>query len=104
MGPCRPWSPPASRRPSDAPPSLTLQSHPPHPHIRAARADDTAPGEPTDRTYYNPRGFDITNFQVDGIGLPLIWGIQFGDLDTVLFERVQAVRGASLARSTGQGA
>src|SRR5688572_27058625 len=29
----------------------------------------------TDRTYYNARGFDITNFQVDGIGLPLLWGI-----------------------------
>jgi outer membrane receptor for ferric coprogen and ferric-rhodotorulic acid len=34
----------------------------------------------TDRTYFNSRGFDITNFQVDGIGLPLLWGIQFGDL------------------------
>ncbi|MGH1560084.1 TonB-dependent receptor plug domain-containing protein [Caulobacter segnis] len=40
----------------------------------------------TDCTYYNSRGFDITNFQIDGIGLPLIWGIQFGSLDTVLFE------------------
>ncbi|MBP7705043.1 MAG: TonB-dependent siderophore receptor [Caulobacter sp.] len=49
----------------------------------------------TDRTYYNSRGFDITNFQVDGVGLPLIWGIQFGDLDTVMFERVDIVRGAN---------
>jgi outer membrane receptor for ferric coprogen and ferric-rhodotorulic acid len=49
----------------------------------------------TDRTYFNSRGFDITNFQVDGIGLPLIWGIQFGDLDTALFDRVEAVRGAN---------
>jgi len=56
----------------------------------------------TDRTYYNARGFDITNFQVDGIGLPLIWGIQFGDLDTVLFERVEAVRGAN-SMMTGTG-
>ena len=56
----------------------------------------------TDRTYYNSRGFDITNFQVDGIGLPLIWGIQFGDLDTVLFERVEAVRGAN-SMMTGTG-
>ncbi|WP_312161810.1 TonB-dependent siderophore receptor [Phenylobacterium sp.] len=56
----------------------------------------------TDRTYYNSRGFDITNFQVDGIGLPLIWGIQFGDLDTALFERVEAVRGAS-SMMTGSG-
>jgi outer-membrane receptor for ferric coprogen and ferric-rhodotorulic acid len=56
----------------------------------------------TDRTYYNSRGFDITNFQVDGIGLPLIWGIQFGDLDTVLFERAEAVRGAN-SMMTGAG-
>lgn len=56
----------------------------------------------TDRTYYNSRGFDITNFQVDGIGLPLIWGIQFGDLDTVLFERVETVRGAN-SMMTGAG-
>ncbi|MDD3798461.1 MAG: TonB-dependent siderophore receptor [Novosphingobium sp.] len=56
----------------------------------------------TDRTYYNSRGFDITNFQVDGIGMPLLWGIQFGDLDTALFERVEAVRGAN-AIMTGVG-
>ncbi|MBO9708633.1 MAG: TonB-dependent siderophore receptor [Caulobacter sp.] len=56
----------------------------------------------TDRTYYNARGFDITNFQVDGIGLPLIWGIQFGDLDTVLFERVDVIRGAN-GMMTGVG-
>lgn len=56
----------------------------------------------TDRTYYNSRGFDITNFQVDGIGLPLIWGIQFGELDTVLFDRVETVRGAN-SMMTGTG-
>ncbi len=49
----------------------------------------------TDRTYYNARGFDITNFQVDGVGLPLAWGIQYGDLDTVTLDRVDVVRGAS---------
>lgn len=56
----------------------------------------------TDRTYFNSRGFDVTNFQVDGIGLPLFWGIQFGDLDTALFDRVEAVRGAN-AIMTGIG-
>ncbi len=56
----------------------------------------------TDRTYYNARGFDITNFQVDGIGLPLIWGIQFGDLDTAIFERVDIIRGAN-GLMTGTG-
>jgi len=56
----------------------------------------------TDRTYFNSRGFDVTSFQVDGIGLPLLWGIQFGDLDTVLFDQVEAVRGAN-AITTGVG-
>lgn len=56
----------------------------------------------TDRTTFNSRGFDITNFQVDGIGLPLIWGIQYGDLDTALFDRVEAIRGAN-ALMTGVG-
>ena len=27
----------------------------------------------TDRTYYNARGFDIINFQVDGVGQALDW-------------------------------
>jgi outer membrane receptor for ferric coprogen and ferric-rhodotorulic acid len=49
----------------------------------------------TDRTYYNARGFDITNFQMDGVGMPLLWGIQFGSLDTAPFERVEVVRGAN---------
>jgi len=49
----------------------------------------------TDRTYYNARGFDITAFQVDGVGLPLLWGIQFGDVDTAIFERVDIIRGAN---------
>lgn len=56
----------------------------------------------TDRTYFNSRGFDVSNFQVDGVGLPLAWGIQFGDLDTALFENVEVVRGAN-AIMTGIG-
>ncbi|MBB4841149.1 outer membrane receptor for ferric coprogen and ferric-rhodotorulic acid [Sphingomonas kyeonggiensis] len=56
----------------------------------------------TDRTYFNARGFDITNFQFDGIGMPLVAGIQFGDLDTALFDRVEAIRGAN-AIMTGIG-
>ncbi|MBB4096478.1 TonB-dependent receptor plug domain-containing protein [Sphingomonas kyeonggiensis] len=36
----------------------------------------------TDRTYFNSRGFDVSNFQVDGIGMPLFRGIEFGDLDS----------------------
>ncbi len=56
----------------------------------------------TDRTYYNARGFDITNFQVDGVGQPLIWGIQFGALDTAIFDRIEAIRGAN-GMMTGTG-
>lgn len=56
----------------------------------------------TDRTSYNSRGFDITNFQVDGVGLPLSWGLQTGDIDTFLFDRVEIVRGAN-GMLTGTG-
>ncbi|TCM21747.1 outer membrane receptor for ferric coprogen and ferric-rhodotorulic acid [Novosphingobium sp. PhB165] len=56
----------------------------------------------TDRTYYNARGFDIVNFQFDGIGQPLSYGLQNGQIDTSLFERVDIVRGATgLLSQTG---
>jgi outer-membrane receptor for ferric coprogen and ferric-rhodotorulic acid len=56
----------------------------------------------TDRTYYNSRGFDIVNFQVDGVGQPLDWGLQTGALDTVIFDRIEAIRGAN-GMMTGTG-
>lgn len=56
----------------------------------------------TDRTYYNSRGFDIINFQVDGVGQPLDWGLQVGALDTVIYDRVEAIRGAT-GMMTGTG-
>jgi len=56
----------------------------------------------TDRTDYTSRGFDVTNRQVDGIGVALQGGVQFGDLDTVLYDRVEIVRGAN-AIMTGVG-
>lgn len=56
----------------------------------------------TDRTYYNARGFDIVNFQFDGIGQPLSYGLQNGTIDTALFDRVEVVRGATgLLSQTG---
>lgn len=56
----------------------------------------------TDRTYYTARGFDIVNFQVDGIGIPMTYGLVDGDLDTAIYERVEVVRGATgLLSSTG---
>ena len=62
----------------------------------------TVEREETDRTEYTSRGFDITNFQVDSIGLPLFYSIQNGALDTVLYDRVEVVRGAN-AIMTGIG-
>lgn len=56
----------------------------------------------TDRTYYTARGFDITNFQYDGVGMPMVFGNVNGDLDTALYERIDVVRGANgLTSSTG---
>jgi outer membrane receptor for ferric coprogen and ferric-rhodotorulic acid len=56
----------------------------------------------TDRTYYSARGFDITNFQVDGVGLPFAYGLQNGSLDTATYDRVEVLRGANgLLSSTG---
>jgi outer membrane receptor for ferric coprogen and ferric-rhodotorulic acid len=55
-----------------------------------------------DRTYYTARGFDITNFQYDGVGIPFVFGLVMGDLDTVMFDRVDVVRGANgLMSATG---
>ncbi|MBB3047280.1 outer membrane receptor for ferric coprogen and ferric-rhodotorulic acid [Litorivivens lipolytica] len=47
----------------------------------------------TDRTYYTARGFDITNFQIDGVGLSLSYGNRAGELDTAIYERIDVVRG-----------
>jgi len=56
----------------------------------------------TDRTYYMARGFDIINFQYDGIGLPFTTGNVYGDIDTAIYDRVDIVRGANgLMSSTG---
>jgi len=56
----------------------------------------------TDRTYYTARGFDISNFQYDGIGVPFTYGNVEGDLDTALFERIEVLRGANgLMSGTG---
>lgn len=49
----------------------------------------------TDRLYYTARGFDIVNFQMDGLGLPLAYGNNGGHTDTAIFERVEVVRGAN---------
>jgi len=56
----------------------------------------------TDRVYYTARGFDITNFQYDSVGIPFVFGNVTGNFDTALYERVDVVRGANgLLSSTG---
>jgi outer membrane receptor for ferric coprogen and ferric-rhodotorulic acid len=49
----------------------------------------------TDRTYYTARGFDIVNFQYDGVGIPFISGLNLGQQDTAIYEKVEVVKGAS---------
>jgi len=56
----------------------------------------------TDRIYYTARGFDITNFQYDGVGIPFVFGNVAGNFDTALYDQVDIVRGANgLLSSTG---
>lgn len=56
----------------------------------------------TDRTYYKARGFDILNFQVDGLGLPQDQGALQGTIDTAIYQRVEVVMGAN-GMMTGAG-
>ncbi|KQB53908.1 TonB-dependent receptor [Pseudomonas endophytica] len=56
----------------------------------------------TDRTYFTARGFDITNFQYDGMGLPLNGGTLVGDIDMAPYEQVDILHGANgLMSGTG---
>jgi outer membrane receptor for ferric coprogen and ferric-rhodotorulic acid len=56
----------------------------------------------TDRTYYTSRGFDIVNFQYDGVGLPQTYDNVQGDMDTAFYDRVEVLRGAN-GLMTGTG-
>ncbi|SFR56018.1 outer-membrane receptor for ferric coprogen and ferric-rhodotorulic acid [Marinobacter daqiaonensis] len=56
----------------------------------------------TDRTYFTSRGFDIRNFQFDGVNMPLVRDNIVGDLDTAPYDRIEVVRGATgLLTGTG---
>lgn len=68
----------------------------------------TAPGvnvasQETNRTTYRARGFDISNFQVDGSNMPLTGtDYQNSDIDALLYDRIEVVKGANgLTSSTG---
>ncbi|KPZ63952.1 FhuE receptor precursor [Pseudoalteromonas sp. P1-16-1b] len=56
----------------------------------------------TDRTYFKARGFEITNFLIDGLGTPQNSGSIQGTLDTAIYDRVEIVRGAN-GMMTGAG-
>ena len=56
----------------------------------------------TDRTYFTARGFDITNFQYDGMGMPLNNGLLVGDIDMAPYEQVDILHGAN-GLMTGTG-
>ena len=49
----------------------------------------------TDRTYYTARGFDIVNFQYDGVGVPFSYGLTQGHDDTAIYEQVEVIKGAT---------
>lgn len=49
----------------------------------------------TGRTYYTARGFDIVNFQYDGVGVPFSYGLGHGHDDTAIYEQVEVVKGAT---------
>ena len=49
----------------------------------------------THRTYYTARGFDIVNFQYDGVGTPFAFGLVQGQADTAIYEKIEVVKGAA---------
>lgn len=70
--------------------------------VLASTAGITAEKAETDRTYYTARGFDVTNFIFDGVGIPLTYSAQAGDIDTAMFDRIEVLQGANgLSVSTG---
>jgi outer membrane receptor for ferric coprogen and ferric-rhodotorulic acid len=49
----------------------------------------------TNRTYFTVRGLDVSNFQIDGVGLPFSSEEQMGDLDTLLYDHIDVLKGAN---------
>jgi len=70
--------------------------------VLAATTGVTVEKVETSRTYYTARGFDVVNFQYDGVGMPQVFSNVQGDIDTALYDRIDIVRGANgLMASTG---
>ncbi|MFJ2335100.1 TonB-dependent siderophore receptor [Pseudomonas helleri] len=56
----------------------------------------------TDRTNFTSRGFDISNFEYDGIGAPFSAGLLNGDLDMAEYQQIDILHGANgLMSGTG---
>lgn len=74
-----------------------------------ADALSTAPGisvtrSDANRYSFSARGFDISNFQFDGVATPVLspWNFGENNLDMVVFDRIEIVRGAT-GLMTGAG-
>jgi len=67
--------------------------------VLANSAGVTVEKPETDRVYYTSRGFNVTNFQSDGVGMPLTHNNVYGDIDTAIYERVEILRGANALRA-----
>jgi outer-membrane receptor for ferric coprogen and ferric-rhodotorulic acid len=49
----------------------------------------------TNRTSFQARGFDVMLTQVDGLGMANDWGLVESQKDSVLFEKIEVIRGAN---------
>ncbi|HEY0288905.1 MAG TPA: TonB-dependent siderophore receptor [Pseudomonas sp.] len=49
----------------------------------------------TDRTAFTSRGFNIDNFEYDGMGMPFSSGVMLGDQDMTEFEQIDVLHGAN---------
>ncbi len=64
--------------------------------VLAATPGVIVQNQETDRTSYSSRGSEISNFQVDGLGVPFDgYNYQNGDIDTAIYDRIEVVKGAN---------
>lgn len=49
----------------------------------------------TDRTQFTSRGFDINQFEYDGVGMPFVGGLLTGEQDLVEYEQIDILHGAN---------
>jgi outer membrane receptor for ferric coprogen and ferric-rhodotorulic acid len=64
--------------------------------VLAATPGVIVQSQETDRTSYSSRGTEISNFQVDGLGVPFDgYNYQNGDIDTAIYDRIEVVKGAN---------